>query len=252
MRRIRCIVTYDGTQFSGYQRQINQRTVQGELEKCLKIVTKQEVTIHGSGRTDAGVHALGQVFHFDSPLNMPSGAYRKALNGLLPDDISIVESVEVDGGFHSRLCAELKEYHYKLSMNNYDPIKRNYVYQYGRRLDLEKMEKAMRYLIGTHDFSSFCANMEDRDKVRTIFEAEIINDNGELTFRFVGSGFLRYMIRILVGTLLEVGEGKKQPEQIPVIIEAKNRRLAGRTASPEGLYLVRVQYNEKWLPLTEN
>ncbi len=238
------MVSYDGALFNGYQRQPGQRTVQGELEKALTTINKAEIVIHGSGRTDAGVHAYGQVFHFDSQVNMKAMQYVKALNGILPEDIYIKSAEEVDANFHSRLHAKQKEYHYKLSLNMYDPMKRQYVYFHPRELDVKKMEEAMPYLIGTHDFTSFCGRVDKLDKVRTIHEARLINNDGDLTFVFKGSGFLRYQIRIMVGTLIEIGAGRKQPSDIVTIIAKRDRHAAGHTAKPQGLYLQNVTYNE--------
>lgn len=253
MKRIKCTVAYDGTGFNGYQRQPGQRTIQGEIEAALQKINKVPVTIHSSGRTDTGVHARGQVFHFDSPVNMEGTRYECALNSLLPDDIYILESHEVHPEFHSRYHGKVKEYRYQLSLNTYDPLRRNYVYYHRRPLNIESMREAMTYLIGTHDFTSFCGNLDDVDKVRTIYQAELSEDEGELTFIFVGNGFLRYMIRIMVGTLIQIGEGRKKPEDIKTIIEAKDRRLAPLTAKPQGLYLQRVDYPEELLqPLSKN
>ena len=244
MTRIKCTISYDGSSFSGYQRQPGQRTVQGEIEKVLSLINKKEITIHSSGRTDSGVHAYGQIFHFDSEVQMSAHSYVRALNGMLPTDIYVKGAREIDDEFHSRLHAKKKEYHYKVSLNEYDPMRRNYTYFHRRPLDIEKMRDAMRYLIGTHDFTSFCGKIDKLDKVRTIHEATVINEDGELTFIFKGTGFLRYQIRIMMGTLLDIGEGKKQPEDIKVILERKNRQAAGRTANPEGLYLQKVTYDE--------
>lgn len=252
MKRIKCTVAYDGTLFNGYQRQPGQRTVQGEIEAALEKISKQPVTIHSSGRTDTGVHAYGQVFHFDSVVNMDGSRYVRALNSILPEDIYIIDSQEVHPEFHSRYHGKVKEYRYRLSLNEYNPMKRNYVYYHRFSLDVEKMREAMTYLLGTHNFTSFCGNLDDIDKVRTIYQADLIDEDGELTFIFVGNGFLRYMIRIMVGTLIQIGEGKKKPEDIKTIIEAKNRKLAGHTAKPQGLYLQRVDYPEEMMkPLTD-
>ena len=184
---------------------------------------------------------------------MEGTRYERALNSLLPDDIYILESHEVHPEFHSRYHGKVKEYRYQLSLNNYDPLRRNYVYYHRRPLNVENMREAMKYLLGTHDFTSFCGNLDDVDKVRTIYQAELMEDEGELTFIFVGNGFLRYMIRIMVGTLIQVGEGRKKPEDIKTIIDAKDRRLAPLTAKPQGLYLQRVDYPEEFLqPLSKN
>ncbi|MDE5977010.1 MAG: tRNA pseudouridine(38-40) synthase TruA [Turicibacter sp.] len=252
MKRIKCTVAYDGTLFNGYQRQPGQRTVQGEIEAALEKICKVPITIHSSGRTDTGVHAHGQVFHFDSEVQMDGTRYSRALNSMLPKDIYVLESQEVHPEFHSRYHGKVKEYRYKLSLNMYNPLKRNYVYYHHRPLDTKRMCEAMQYLLGTHDFTSFCGNLDEINKERTIYQAELLEDEGELTFIFVGNGFLRYMIRIMVGTLIQVGEGRKQPEDIKRILELKDRRLAGHTAKPQGLYLQRVDYPKELLkPMKE-
>ena len=245
MKRIKCIVMYDGTLFNGYQRQPGQRTVQGEIEAALEKICKIPITIHSSGRTDAGVHANGQVFHFDSQLSMEGTRYMRAFNAILPADIYVLESQQVHEEFHARYHGKVKEYHYFLSQNQYNPLKRNYVYYHRRLLDINSMKEAMTYLIGTHDFTSFCGNLDEVDKVRTIYKADLLSEEGELTFRFVGNGFLRYMIRIIIGTLIQIGEGRIQPEDIKEIIKGKNRDLAGYTAKPQGLYLQSVKYPHK-------
>jgi len=241
-KRIMCTVKYDGSNFFGYQRQSKGRTVQQELERALKKICKNDITIHSSGRTDSGVHGLGQVFHFDSSINMDDWRYKEALNRLLPKDVYILSSKEVDSEFHSRFNAKAKEYHYLLSTNEYDPLRCNYVHYQRRKLDAKKMQEAVQHFLGTHDFTSFSANLEDISKVRTIYTAEILHENGEFTFRFVGTGFLKYMVRIIIGTLILVGLGKKDPADIPGILEKKDRFFAGPTAKPEGLYLHSVKF----------
>ena len=242
LKRIMCTVKYDGANFNGYQIQPKGRTVQKEIERALRKVCKKEIVIHSSGRTDAGVHALGQRFHFDSDINMDATRYKEALNRLLPRDIYILKSEQVDSEFHSRFNALTKEYHYKLSTNEYDPLKCNYIHYRRRALNFERMKEAMKYFLGTHDFTSFSANLDDISKVRTIYKAELICDDGEYVFTFIGTGFLKYMVRIMVGTVIQVGEGKKNPEDIISIIEKRDRFFAGPTAKSEGLYLHSVQF----------
>jgi len=246
IKRIMCVVKYDGSKFFGYQIQPKGRTVQQEIERALKKICKVEIATHAAGRTDSGVHALGQVFHFDSPIDMEAKRYKMAFNSILPKDIYILDSKEVAPDWHSRFHATSKEYHYRLSTNEYDPLTCDYIAHHRPRLDIEKMQQAIAYFLGTHDFTSFTANLENIDKQRTIYIAEIIvHQEGEYTFRFVGSGFLKYMVRIMIGTLLHVGVGKIEPEEIPFIIIAKNRNFAGPTAKSEGLYLHSVQYEVK-------
>ena len=242
-KRIMCTVKYDGSKFLGYQIQPKGRTVQQEIERALKTICKQEITTHAAGRTDSGVHALGQVFHFDSPLDIDAHCYKRAFNSVLPKDVYITDSKEVDHRLHARFHAKKKEYHYRLSTNEHDPLSCDYVHYHRLPLNLKRMQEAINYFWGTHDFTSFTANLEKTDKQRTIYVAEIHeHPAGEYLFRFVGSGFMKYMVRIMVGTLICVGVGKMKPEEIPLIIAAKERNFAGPTAKPEGLYLHSVQY----------
>jgi tRNA pseudouridine38-40 synthase len=245
MQRYKAIIAYDGSGFLGYQVQPKGRTVQAEFEAVLKKIHKgTPVKVVGSGRTDAGVHARGQVIHFDSPLGIPAERWPVALNSLLPDDLSVLSVEKVEKSFHARFNAVGKEYRYQLLLSGMrDPFLRNYAYRYHFALNVEAMKEAARYLVGTHDFTSFCAaKTEVVDKVRTIREIEFLREGDLLTIRFVGNGFLYNMVRILVGTLLEVGAGDRSPEEIVSILEAKDRRVAGKTAPAHGLYLWEVFY----------
>ncbi|CRK85312.1 tRNA pseudouridine(38-40) synthase TruA [Neobacillus massiliamazoniensis] len=245
MQRYKCIISYDGIGFSGYQVQPNKRTVQSELEAVLAKMHKgMAVKVSASGRTDAGVHAKGQVIHFDSPLVIPMEKWAMALNSLLPDDLSVLSVEKAKDTFHARYDAIGKEYRYYLQMSSVrDPFQRNYAYQYPYKLDLETIKEASQYLIGTHDFTSFCsAKTEIEDRIRTINAIEITLEGDKLCFRFVGNGFLYNMVRILVGTLLEVGTGDRLPSDIPDIIAKRDRRFAGKTAPGHGLYLWKVFY----------
>ncbi|MEH7437922.1 tRNA pseudouridine(38-40) synthase TruA [Neobacillus drentensis] len=246
MQRYRCIISYDGSGFSGYQVQPNKRTVQREIEAVLAKMHKgTSVKVAGSGRTDAGVHAKGQVIHFDSPLPITEDRWEIALNSMLPEDISILSVKKVNDSFHSRFDAIGKEYRYVLHLSSKrDPFQRVFAYRYPYSLNLEAMRKASKYFLGTHDFTSFCsARTEVEDKIRTVKAIDFLVEDDQLTIRFVGNGFLYNMVRILVGTLLEVGAGDRDPEDIPAILEKKDRRLAGKTAPAHGLYLWEVFYN---------
>jgi tRNA pseudouridine38-40 synthase len=246
MERIKCIIAYDGTNFAGYQLQPNKRTVQGELERALAQIHKGDsIRVYASGRTDASVHAYGQVIHFDSPFAIPEERWAKALNALLPDDIIVKEVNKVPSSFHARFSAKAKEYRYRVrTAQEPDVFLRNYVYHYPYPLNNEAMEKALTYLIGTHDFTSFCSAKTDvEDKVRTIYKAKMFVEKDEIVFQLIGNGFLYNMVRIIVGTMLEVGRGKIKPEDIPFILEKKDRSLAGKTAPGNGLYLWSVQYD---------
>lgn len=245
MQRYKCIISYDGTGFSGYQVQPNKRTVQSELEAVLTKMHKgQHVKVSGSGRTDAGVHAKGQVIHFDSPLSIPTEKWGVALNSLLPADLSVISVEKTSPSFHARYDAVGKEYRYFLHISQVrDPFLRNYAYQYPYALNLETMKEASSYFLGTHDFTSFCsAKSEVADKFRTIKTIDINPEGDLVVFRFVGNGFLYNMVRILVGTLLEVGSGERLPIEISEMLIKKDRSSAGKTAPAHGLYLWKVYY----------
>ena len=242
--------SYDGSDFKGYQKQPDVRTVQEELEKALKQINGgKEVDVVASGRTDAGVHAMNQKAHFDMDSEIAEDKLQIAMNSLLPDDIYIKKVERVSEEFHARFNATGKEYIYKINMGEYNPLERKYVYQHNRKLDVSEMERAMKYVEGTHSFKSFTkADNEKEDKdgyVRTLsqtnMEIDLKNIN-EITLVFVGTGFLRYMVRNIVGTLIEIGEGKMKSEEIIEILKQEDRTKAGRTAAPEGLYLKNVFY----------
>lgn len=247
MTRYFITFSYDGTNFSGYQKQPRERTIQNELEKALKEINEnKKVEVHASGRTDAKVHALNQKAHFDLEIKITKEKLKKALNSLLPEDIHIKNVEEVSDNFHARYNAKGKEYIYKINMGEYNPLERNYVYQYNNRLDVTEIERAMKYLEGTHNFKSFTKTDEEKDDyVRTLSQTNLIRDLkdvNKITLVFVGTGFLRYMVRNMVGTLIEVGEGKRKSEDIITILKEQNRTHAGKTAAPEGLYLKNVFY----------
>lgn len=243
VKRIKCIISYDGTNFYGFQRQTKGRTIQGEIEKALRTMHKRPIDIHASGRTDAKVHALNQVFHFETTLEIKPENWKRALNTLLPPDIYIKAVEIMDNEFHARYFAKSKEYRYYLSMGEYNPLQANYInfYQKSKPLNVERMKEAIQYFIGTHDFRYFTSMNTNPNTIREIMEAEIIQTGPLLEFRFVGNGFLRYQIRVMVGTLIEIGEGKLPIETIPNLLNLKPGK-AGRTAKPHGLYLVNVDY----------
>lgn len=239
--RLKCIVSYDGRNFSGWQIQDNQPSIQEAIEKSLKkIHNGEEIKIYGASRTDSGVHARGQVFHFDTVIPLAGDRWRLAINTYMPNDIFVKHVEQVDEDFHSRFSVEKKEYQYKLSNNQFDPLRRFYVEFERRPLDVELMKREIQCLIGTHNFKSFTSQAEYDSYERTIHEAEIIELDGEITFRFIGSGFMRYMIRIIVGTLVEIGYGRK--EDLEFIMKQENRKYAGKCASPHGLYLEKIWY----------
>lgn len=239
--------SYDGSKFSGYQKQPRLRTVQGEIEKSLKTINdNKKVVITASGRTDAGVHALNQHAHFNLDIKITEDKLKNALNSLLPDDIYVKKVLIVDEDFHARFNVKAKEYIYKINMGEYDPIKKDYVLQYNKKLDLVSMERTLKYLEGTHNFKSFTKASDEKESYeRTIISANLIRDVKNVNFitiSLLGTGFMRYMVRNIVGTLIEIGEGKKKSEDIIHILECEDRKEAGKTAPPNGLYLKDVFY----------
>ncbi len=248
MERIKCTLQYDGTFFSGFQVQPDQRTVQGDIEAALRRMHRNQlVRITASGRTDTGVHALGQVFHYDTDLELEEEKWKKALNSLLPDDIYITDVKKVSNDFHARFNVRIKEYRYKLlNQKKPDIFHRHHYWHINQDLDVEKMRQAGKYFIGTHDFTSFCSTKTEvqGDKIRTMYNVEILQDDPLLTVSVQGSGFLYNMVRIITGTLVEVGQGKVRPDEVKAILEGKDRTLAGLTAPPQGLYLWQVVYKD--------
>lgn len=239
--------SYDGTLYNGYQTQPKGKTIQDEIEKCLsKINSNKKISIHATGRTDAGVHALNQKAHFEVEKELDINKTKNSLNKLLPDDIYIKKIENVPDDFHARFSVKAKEYIYKINMGEYDPIKKNYIYQYNKKLDISEMERALKYLEGEHNFKSFTkATDEIKDYKRNIIQASIIRDIknlNEITISLVGTGFLRYMVRNIVGLLIEIGEGKRKSEDIYQILKEEDRTSAGITAPPNGLYLKDIYY----------
>ena len=248
MTLYKAIIAYDGTHFNGFQKQPNGRTVQEEMEKTLKkMANGKEITVFGSGRTDAGVHAMGQVIHFDYPEERPLERMRFALDTQSSEDIAVKAVEIVSDDFHARYLVKEKTYQFRVDIGKpRSPFRRHYASYFPYPLDLSKIQRALPDLIGTHDFTSFCASGSSiEDKVRTIYEAKMeVNEAGdELLFTFRGNGFLYKMIRILVGTLLKIGNGRLSEDSIPEIIAKKDRNAAGPTAHPEGLYLYEVVYD---------
>ncbi|MCY7981495.1 tRNA pseudouridine(38-40) synthase TruA [Bacillus inaquosorum] len=245
--RLKCTISYDGHLFNGYQVQPGKRTVQDELEKALAVLhkSKDRIPVVSSGRTDSGVHAAGQVIHFDTSLSIPAERWPYALNALLPDDIAVKQAEIADDGFHARFSAVKKEYRYFVYTEKHpDVFKRHYAYHFSYHLNVQNMREAAKHLIGTHDFTSFCATKtEVQDKVRTIYELDWTETDDGLQMRITGSGFLYNMVRIIAGTLLDAGIGKISPEDVKSMLEAKDREAAGRTAPGHGLYLWNVYYD---------
>lgn len=246
MRRLKAIISYDGTQFSGYQVQPGERTVQAELERVLAIMHKGEkIKVTASGRTDARVHATGQTLHFDSPLAIPVDKYMKALNVQLPRDIRVMSIEEVAADFHARYSVTGKRYRYVWSCEPVQsPFRRQYTVETnGVKPNVEAMQEAAKAIIGTHDFSCFCAaNTSVKDKVRTVTSLQFEWYGEELHMVIEGNGFLYNMVRIIAGTLWEVGIGRRDIENVELVVQSMNRDKAGKTAPPQGLYLEKVFY----------
>lgn len=243
--RYKCVVAYDGTQFSGFQVQKNLRTVQAEIEKALLPITKVPVVIYPSGRTDAGVHASGQVIHFDIDRNIGAEAVKRALNSRLPADIRVVSAVGVDSRFHARFCAIAKIYEYYIDFGTVNPLLRRYRYYCPYRVDIARFKEAFSVYTGTHDFRSFAKESGLEDTVRTIFSIDFCEEGSLMVIRFTGNGFLRHMIRILVAMALEVGRSKITVDDLKSILEQKNRQLAPKIVPPAGLVLRTVKYPEE-------
>ena len=246
MRRLKATISYDGTHFAGYQVQPGERTVQLEIETVLAKMHKGEkVRITASGRTDARVHATGQVIHFDTPLNIEPDRYKKALNVQLPRDIRVLKIEEVPNDFHARFSVSGKRYRYIWNCEEeQSPFRRHFsVETKGIQPDVDKMNLASQYIIGTHDFSCFCAaNTSVVDKVRTVYSLTFEKHSDELHMVIEGNGFLYNMVRIIAGTLWEVGIGKREATSLQEIIASKDRGMAGKTAPAHGLYLEKVFY----------
>jgi len=249
-------IAYDGSDFHGWQRQPDKATVQGTLEKLLSKLLKTEVLLNGTSRTDAGVHAMGQRASFKADVRIPMERFARVINNTLASmekgpfaisPIRILEAVEMPDEFHARFDSKGKKYIYRISNNGFVNVcERNYVYHVDAPLDVNLMREAAALITGTHDFKCFEASGSDirENTVRTIYSLEILEgqNSGDLEIHVSGDGFLYNMVRIITGTLVDVGHGKIKPSQIPEIIESKDRTTAGHTAPPYGLYLAEVYY----------
>ncbi|MDD6615314.1 MAG: tRNA pseudouridine(38-40) synthase TruA [Lachnospiraceae bacterium] len=243
-KRVKLTVAYDGTNYCGWQVQPNGITIESELNRCLSDLLKEDIHVIGASRTDAGVHARGNVAVFDTEARMPAEKFSYALNTRLPADIRIQDSCEVPQDFHPRFCRTVKTYEYRIYNRHFpDPCQRLYSLFYYWDLDVEKMRQAAVHLVGEHDFTSFCtAKAEVTNRVRTIYSLDVEQAGDLITLRVRGNGFLYNMVRIIAGTLLRVGSGMLQPEELPEILAARDRHRAGETARPEGLTLVKIEY----------
>ncbi len=252
MRRIKLTVAYDGTSYCGWQVQPNGVSVQEKLNQALSSLFQTPVSTIGASRTDAGVHALGNVAVFDTEARMPADKIAFALNTYLPEDIRIQNSMEVPLEFHPRFTKTVKTYEYRILNRTFaDPCRRLYsTFWYGK-LDVDAMEKAAGYLEGTHDFKSLAtANPAVTDTVRTIYRTRLWKEGDMICFQITGNGFLYNMVRIIVGTLMEIGKGTWPPEYMETLLKARDRSKAGPTARPEGLTLLEIQYPEWENPVT--
>ena len=244
MKRVKIVVAYDGTNYCGWQVQPNGLSVQEVLEKHLSDLLGEEIRITGASRTDAGVHALGNVAAFNTSARMAADRISFAMNTRLPADIRIQESAEVPMEFHPRFANTVKTYEYRIFNRKFpDPTKRLYSFFYHYPLDVEKMQEAADYLVGEHDFKSFCAvNAQSKTSVRTIYACTVTKKEDIITIRVTGSGFLYNMVRIIAGTLIKVGAGEAVPQDMPVILDACNRSMAGPTAPAHGLTMIGLEY----------
>jgi len=245
LKNFKITIEYDGTNYHGWQRQAHDRTIQGEIEKALMTMTGNKVTLTGSGRTDAGVHAFGQVANFHCHTALDSGVFQKALNSLLAKDIVITKCEQVSMKFHARYDVKSKSYHYRILNHNLPAaIFRQYAWYIRKRLDPDAMASSLCYIIGTHDFKAFEGTGSPRaNTIRSIMHADLEKmDDGYLVFKIEGNGFLRFMVRNIVGTLVDVGLGKMTPRDINRILVSKDRNLAGITAPAHGLFLMHVNY----------
>jgi len=263
IKNILLTIEYDGTEFCGWQKQPGKRSVQGELERALSIVCKQPIPINGTSRTDAGVHAYGQQASFQADLGIPTDRIALAVNPILAaeapgkggknlrmaGDILIKDAKEMPLDFHARFNAVGKKYIFKIkNSKDLDVFGRNYQYQVTSFLDIEEMRKAAAFIAGTHDFKCFqsTGGKKLETTVRTIYSIKLLEkEDGILLIEVTGDGFLYNMVRIITGTLVEVGTGKLAADRIPIIIESKNRSMAGHTAPPQGLYLAEVYYRKE-------
>lgn len=244
MKRIKLVVAYDGTAYSGWQVQPGVKTIEGELNRCLSELLGEEIQVIGASRTDSGVHALCNVAVFDTEARIPGEKISYALNQRLPEDIRIQESCEVASDFHPRHCNSKKTYEYRILNAPFAiPTRRLYTHFTYVPLDVERMQKGAAYLIGEHDFKSFCATAAVVETtVRTITDIQIEKAGNEISIRVCGTGFLYNMVRIIAGTLMEIGRGNYPPEHMKEILEAKDRQAAGPTAPACGLTLVKYEF----------
>ena len=244
MKRVKLVVAYDGTNYHGWQVQDNGITIEEVLNRTISELVQEDIKVIGASRTDAGVHACGNVAVFDTESRIPGNKFSFALNQRLPEDIRIQESSEVDADFHPRYADTVKTYEYNILNRRFElPSKRLYAAFCYYPMDIERMNQAAAYLVGEHDFKSFCsAGAQVQTTVRTIYAVNVTKDDDMVHIRITGNGFLYNMVRIIAGTLMQVGTGLMEPEQVKEILEARDRSKAGPTAVAKGLTLVEIRY----------
>lgn len=246
-KRVKLTVAYDGTDYHGWQIQPNGISIEEVLNKNLSELLGEEIVVIGASRTDSGVHSLGNVAVFDTVHRMPAEKISYALNQRLPDDIVVVDSCEVAPDFHPRKVESRKTYEYRILNREFpDPTRRRDTYFYYRKLDLEKMRKAGSYLVGKHDFTSFCSSHAEAglSKVRFLYSCSVKKEDDVIKIRVTGSGFLYNMVRIIAGTLIQAGVGEIEPEQVPIILARRDRTFAGPTAPANGLTMIGIEYTK--------
>lgn len=244
VRRVMIYVAYDGTDYHGWQLQPESITIEGELNRALSDLLKEDIKVIGASRTDAGVHSMGNVAVFDTVSRIPADKFPYALNERLPDAIRVLKGVEVNNDFHPRKCDTKKTYEYHILNTQFEiPIKSRYTYHVYNSLDVERMNAAAKFFIGEHDFTSFCSvNTQAESHVRTLYDVNVVRAEDEIIVSVKGNGFLYNMVRIIAGTLIDVGKGKIEPEQITDIINAMDRSKAGPTAPAKGLLLKQYEF----------
>lgn len=248
MKRVKLIVAYDGTNYCGWQKQPNGNTIEAELNKALTDLFQTPIEVTGASRTDAGVHSLGNVAIFDVEARMPAEKISYALNQRLPEDIRVQDSCEVDSEFHPRYCDSEKTYQYKILNTKFQqPLRRKDTFFCYQKLDVTAMQKAAAYLVGEHDFKSFCSvNAQVKSTIRTIYSCYVEKNEDLITITVTGNGFLYNMVRIIAGTLIKVGTGDIRPEDMTDILYAKDREASGPTAPACGLTMVGIEYYDDW------
>ncbi len=246
VRNIKLVIAYDGTNYSGWQTQLNRPTIQETIEDGISIITKEKIGLTGSGRTDSGVHALGQVANFKAHTRIPEDKIKIALNANLPSDIRILDSVDVSPDFHSRFDALDKTYMYQIYNDRVgNPFYSRYSSFVPQNLNIDEMVEALKLLVGTHDFKGFMASgSETKTTVRTVYDAKLLKEGNLIKIYIKGNGFLYNMVRIIAGTLIDIGKGLKDKSCIEKTLLDKDRSILGQTANPEGLFLMEVNYEK--------